>query len=135
MTQASLAALLGQLVRYGVVGVLNNLLGYLIYVAVTWLWLEPKLAITLMYPVGALTGYFGHARYAFQYDGRVSHGLLRYTISHLLGYGADVGMLYVFADRLGYPHQIVQAAAIFVVGGLLFVLFRYFVFPGRKQPT
>jgi putative flippase GtrA len=133
MMQACPDATLGQLVRYGVVGLLNNLLGYLIYVAVTWLWIEPKLAVTLMYPVGALIGYLGHARYAFQYNGRVSDGLLRYTIANLIGYCADVGMLYVLADRLGYPHQLVQAAAIFVVAGLLFVLFRYFVFPRAKQ--
>lgn len=133
MTRAGLVATLGQLARYGVVGVLNNFLGYLIYVVVTWLWLEPKLAVTLMYPVGALTGYFGHARYAFQYNGRVSHGLLRYSIAHLIGYGANIGILYVLVDWLGYPHQLIQALAIVVVGGLLFILFRYFVFPKIKR--
>lgn len=121
-----------QVVRYGVVGVLNNLLGYLIYLVVTWLWLEPKLAITLLYPVGAFTAYFGHAKYSFSYRGRTTHGLLRYIIAHLIGYGVNVLLLYVFSDRLHFPHQAVQAVAVFVVAGVLFLLFRFFVFSSPK---
>lgn len=123
MGNGALTAMLGQVVRYGVVGVLNNLLGYLIYLLVTWFWLDPKVAVT---------AYFGHARYSFSYNGCTSHGMVRYTIAHLIGYGANIGMLYIFWDRLGCPHQLVQAVAIVVVAGVLFLLFRYFVFPQRK---
>lgn len=123
--------MLGQVFRYGVVGVLNNLLGYLIYLVVTWFWLDPKIAVTVMYPIGAVTAYFGHARYSFAYSGRTSHGIVRYVIAHLIGYGANIGMLYLFSDRLGYPHQLVQAVAIVAVAGILYMLFRCFVFPRR----
>lgn len=128
-------AVLTQVARYGVVGVLNNLLGYLIYLLVTWLWLDPKVAVTLLYPVGALTAYFGHAKYSFAYSGATSHGVFRYVIAHLVGYSVNVLMLYVLADRLQFPHQIIQALAIVVVAGVLFLLFRYFVFPNRSPAT
>lgn len=134
MTKGEFAAMLTQVVRYGVVGVLNNLLGYLIYLVVTWLWLDPKVAVTLMYPIGAVTAYFGHARYSFAYSGRTSPSIARYAIAHLIGYGANIGMLYLLSDRLGYPHQLVQAVAIVAVAGILYLLFRYFVFPNRSQP-
>jgi putative flippase GtrA len=135
MTKDTFAATLGQVVRYGVVGVLNNLLGYLIYLLVTWFWLDPKVAITLMYPIGAATAYFGHAKYSFTYNGRTSHGIVRYVLAHFIGYSVNIAMLYVFSDRLMYPHQLVQAVAIFVVAGILYLLFRYFVFPNRPQPS
>lgn len=122
-----------QLVRYGVVGVANNLAGYFIYLGVTWLGVDPKLAVTLMYPVGALIGYFSHARYSFSYRGDRASGLFRYVIAHVIGYGANIYLLYIFSDRMGFPHQLVQAMAIFIVAGLLFVLFRYFVFPARSS--
>ena len=121
-----------QVVRFGLVGVLNNLLGYLIYLVVTWFWLEPKLAVTLLYPVGALTAYLGHAKYAFAYQGAHSHGLLRYIVAQLFGYTVNVLLLFIFVDRLHFPHQAVQAAAIFIVGGLLYLLFRFWVF--RTNP-
>ena len=134
MTKHGHAAMLGQMIRYGVVGVLNNLLGYVIYLVITWLWLDPKLAVTLMYPIGALTAYFGHARYTFAYSGRTSSGVVRYVIAHLIGYSVNICMLYLFADRLGYPHQLVQGVAIVAVAGILLLLFRYFVFPTHSQP-
>jgi putative flippase GtrA len=132
---SSFTAMLGQVMRYGVVGVLNNLLGYLIYLLITWLWLDPKVAVSLMYPIGAVTAYFGHARYSFAYSGSPSHGIMRYAVAHVIGYGANIGMIYVLSDLLGYPHQLVQAAAIFVVAGILYLLFRYFVFPQRPMPS
>jgi putative flippase GtrA len=135
MTKGTTTAMLGQVVRYGVVGVLNNFLGYLIYLLITWLWLDPKVAVTLMYPIGAVTAYFGHARYSFGYSGRTSHGIVRYAIAHLIGYGANVGMLYLFSDQMGYPHQLVQAVAIVAVAGILYLLFHYFVFPNRPRSS
>lgn len=121
------------LARYGVVGVLNNLLGYLIYILVTLLWLDAKVAVTLMYPIGAVTAYFGHARYSFAYSGRTSFSVARYAIAHMIGYGVNISLLYLLSDLLGYPHQLVQAAAIISVGGILYLLFRHFVFPNYPQ--
>lgn len=124
-------ATLRQVIRYGVVGVINNAWGYLIYLLVTWFWLEPKLAITLLYPIGAATAYFGHARYSFSFRGKTSSGIWRFVLAQLIGYGVNVVMLYIFNDLLGFPHQLVQAASIFVVAGVLFLLLRYFVFQKR----
>jgi putative flippase GtrA len=118
-----------QITRYGVVGVLHNLLGYLIYLLVTWLWLDPKIVVTLMYPIGAVTAYFGHARYSFSYSGPTLHGIVRYVVAHLICYGVNIGMLCLFSDLWGYSHQLVQAVAFVAVAAILFFLFRYFVFP------
>ncbi|NOT12363.1 MAG: GtrA family protein [Methylococcaceae bacterium] len=121
-----------QIIRYGVVGVLNNLLGYGIYLLVTYFWLDPKIAISILYPIGATTAYFGHSKYSFSYQGKHTHALARYIITHLIGYGVNVLMLYLLWEKLKFPHQLVQAAAIVVVSGVLFLLFRYFVFPHSK---
>ena len=135
MAKRNLVATLRQVIRYGVVGVLNNFLGYLIYILITWAWLDPKLAVTLMYPIGALTAYFGHEKYSFAYNGSKSQGVFRYTVAHLIGYCVNVAMLFVFYEWLGYPHQIVQGIAIVVVAGVLFLLFRYYVFRQSFEQT
>ena len=122
-----------KLIRYGVVGLLTNLAGYAIYLLLTWSWLEPKVAVTVLYPVGVIAGYFGHARYSFAYQGRMASGMARYLAAHAIGYGANIALLHVFTDRMGFPHQAVQAVAIFAVAGLLFLLFRFMVF-ARAQP-
>ena len=127
--------LLRQVIRYGVVGVLNNLLGYVIYLLITFFWLDPMVAISLLYPIGATTAYFGHSKYAFAYQGKHTHALARYIIAHLIGYSVDVFIMYLLWEKLKFPHQAVQAFAIVAVGGILFLLFKYFVFPHSKIVT
>ena len=126
-----LTQMIAEMRKYGVVGIINNLLGYLIYLLLTWFWIDPKMVVTFMYPIGVVTAYYGHARYSFSYNGTHLRGIARYLIVHLIGYATNVGMLYLFWNRLGYPHQLVQAVAIFVVAFILFFLCRYFVFPKR----
>jgi putative flippase GtrA len=119
---------LGQIIRYGIVGVLNNLLGYFIYLLVTYFWLDPKVAITLLYPVGATTAYFGHSKYSFSRQRTKKNAPWRYIAAHLICYSVNYLMLYILWERFNFPHQAVQAGAIFVCAGILFILFKYFVF-------
>jgi len=123
---------LRQAIRYGFVGVLSNLLGYLVYLLITFLGIDPKIAISILYPVGATAAYFGHSKYAFSYRGRHGATLLRYAAAHFVGYGVNFAMLYILTDMLKLPHQAVQALAIFVVAGVLFLMFKYFVFPDSE---
>lgn len=117
------------LVRYGLVGLFSNACGYGLYVLVTWAGVPPLVAMSLLYSVGALIGFIGNRKWAFSYEGKALPSLVRYWITHCIGFGLNFSMLYVFADTLGYPHQLVQAVAVFVVAGFLFVMFRFFVFP------
>jgi len=121
---------LHQVIRYGVVGVLNNLFGYLIYLLVTFIWLDPKVAITIFYPLGAITAYFGHSKYSFaRHVGNRVNTTIRFSLAYFVGYGVNFLMLLILADKLKYPHQLVQVVAIFVVAGFLFLMLKYFVFP------
>lgn len=122
-------ALIGRLVRYGLVGVVINVAGYLMYLLITWLGLGPKTTMSLLYGTGIALGYNGNRRFAFSYEGNYSASLVRYLFAHLCGYGLNFGLLHVFVDHLGYPHQIVQAIAIGIVAAFLFLSLNTFVFP------
>lgn len=120
-----------QILRYVTVGVASNLLGYLIYLLLTWLWLDPKVAVSMLYPFGAITAYFGHAKYSFSHEGRHMKSMPRYILTHMIGYLANISILYIFVDKLLFPHQLVQMVAVVIVAGILFFLFRYFVFSNQ----
>lgn len=127
--------ILVRLMRYGLVGIVLNVSGYLLYLMVTTLGFGPKTTMTIFYALGVTLGYFGHRRFAFGYSGshRASIG---YGIAHLCGYALNFALLHVFVDRIGFPHQIVQAAAIVLVAGFLFLSFNTFVFPqGDRQAS
>jgi len=123
----------GQLVRYGLVGIASNISGYLVYLLITYWGVEPKEAMTLLYIVGAAVGYLGNRQWTFTHKGSVLASSFRYFVTHLFGYLINFLILLMFVDRIGYPHQLVQAVAILVVAGYLFLMFKFFVFQRSKS--
>lgn len=124
-----------RLVRYAVVGIATNLAGYAVYLLVTWAGVEPKIAMTCLYAVGAAVSFVGNRNWTFGHRGSITAGAVRFAIAHLLGYLLNLSLLVIFVDRLGLPHQLVQGVAILVVALFLFVLFRAFVFPAGRRPA
>lgn len=123
---------LAQLVRYGLVGVVTNLSGYLIFVLVTSLGMEPKLAMTLLYLAGVGVGFWGSRSWTFRDRGSLLGSGLKYLGAHALGYLLNLTILLVFVDHFNYSSRLVQFIAVFVVAGFLFATFKYFVF---MQPS
>ena len=124
-----------QLTRYGIVGVSYNLAGYLLYLLITWLGVDPKVVVGVLYPIGVLISFFANKEWSFSYSGSLGSGMVRFGIAHFFGYFLNLGMLYLFVDIHGYPHELVQIAAIFTVALYLFLAFRYFVFPQRPRAS
>jgi putative flippase GtrA len=122
-----------QLIRYGLVGVVSNITIYVVYLLVTFLGVEPKTTMTLVYITGAIIGFAGNRKWTFAHRGNSTNAALRYVLAHLLGYLINLLILVTFVDRLGYAHQWVQAAAIIFVAGFLFIAFKYFVFREGKK--
>lgn len=118
-----------QLIRYGLVGVSSNFAVYCVYLLITYYGIEPKIAMTMMYIIGALFGFVGHRRWSFAHNGDYKSAALRFVMAHLFGYLLNFMILFTFVDRLGYAHQWIQAAAIIIVAGVLFLAYKYFVFP------
>ena len=117
-----------QLIRYGLVGVASNAAIYLVYLLLTYLGMEAKSAMTLVYLIGASIGFVGNRKWTFAHRGDSRSAALRYVLAHVFGYMLNFLILYTFVDRFGYAHQWVQAAAIIIVAAFLFVIFKYFVF-------
>ena len=128
----SMKASLGQLVRYGIVGVLSNAIGFLLYLAMTAAGMEPKLAMTLLYAIGVAQTFYFNKRWSFRYGETQRPAFVRYCVSYALGYVINLIALWVLVDNLGYPHQIVQGALVLSLAVLLFVLQKFWVF--RTKP-
>lgn len=119
---------LGQLFRYGIVGVLSNAVGYLLYIGITAAGMEHKLAMTLLYVVGVAQTFIFNKRWSFKHRGTHWPALVRYGASYALGYLINLLALLVLVDQLGYPHQIVQGVMILSLAVLLFLLQKFWVF-------
>ena len=116
------------LLRYGLVGVLTNVVIFSGYLALTFFGVEPKIAMTLTYSIGAFIGFLGNRKWTFTHDGNVKSAAFRFVIAHACGYLLNYLILSTFVDKLAYPHQWVQAASIMLVAAFLFVVFKFWVF-------
>lgn len=125
--------LVGTLYKFAVVGVLSNAAGFALYCLVTWLSMPPLFAMTILYGIGVLIGYIGNFNWTFRSNRKSPQQVTKYIAAQLGGYGIDFVLLFWFAQRMGYPHQIVQAAAVVIVAIYLFVALRFFVFPETKD--
>ena len=121
-----------QLLRYGLVGITTNLFGYLLFCLITYVGVKPKIAMTVLYITGATIGFLGHRNWTFSHTGNWRLASTRYIVAHCLGYLINLLLLYGLVDRLGYSYRLAQAAAICIVAGFLFLVFKLFVFPKSK---
>lgn len=129
---------LDQLVRYGIVGLSLNGAAYLLYLFLTVpMGFDPRVIVSILYPFSVMVSYALNRSWTFNDSGRIGRSFARFIIAHVGGYLLNLALLIVFWQRLGFSHQIVQAAAIFVVAAYLFVLMRHFVFTvsSSKKPT
>ena len=122
-----------QFPKFIVVGIVSNLTGYLLYLLVTSLGAGPKPAMTVLYVIGTAAGFLANRKWTFSHSGPVSPAMVRYAAAYALGYLLNLSILIVFVDRMGWPHQLVQACAIGIVAGFLFLLMGWLVFPDRSE--
>jgi putative flippase GtrA len=117
-----------QLLSYGLIGIFSNLTAYLVYLLVTYSGGTPKLTMSVLYVATALVSYIANRKLTFAHKGSVITSGTRFFIAHCFGYLINLALLFFMVDRLGYPHQLVQIFAVFVVAAFLFVTFKFFVF-------
>ena len=120
-----------QLIRYVIVGVASNALIYAIYLVVTSVGAEPKVAMSALYLWGVVQTFFLNKKWTFRSAGHTRTALFRYLTVYAIGYAVNLMALTVLVDHVGLPHQLVQGVMILVIAGILFLAQRYWVF----QPT
>lgn len=122
-----------QFLRYGIVGLVSNGLGYVIFLGLTNIGIGPKLAMTLLYLTSTALSYWGNWRWTFASNGSFFKTSYRFLLVYLGGYLLNFAILYSFVDIYHYAFQWVQAISIFIVSLFLFTALRIFVF-GATNP-
>lgn len=121
-----------QLIRFGIVGVISNMVGYVFYLLITYAGVEPKLTVSLLYPIGTYLSFAGNKKWTFNSNGGAAQAGVKHIFVYALGYVLNLGILAYFVDYLGFAHQLVQLVAIFVVALFLFIAMKFFVFANKS---
>lgn len=119
--------------RFALIGVASNLVLFLAYLALTRLGVDPKSAMSVLFVVGTLQTYLLNRAWTFAYQGAVRRSLARYVSAYGFAYTFNLVGLLVLVDHLGLRHAPVQAGMVLVVGAMLFVLQRCWVFADHSS--
>ena len=123
-----------QLLHYATIGLLLNATLYGAYLLLTLTWLDSVSAMTVVYGSGVLLGFVLNRKITFNHHGGQHAALLRYLVCYAIGYIIDLSALWLFAGKLGLPHQVVQGGVTIALAVILFAFQKYWVFPSRRPP-
>lgn len=114
--------------KYGTIGMVINVVGYCIYLLLTYLGTSPKIAFSVLYVTGTVISFASNRSITFSHSDSIAGSGLRFLIAYSFGYLINLLLILFFVDTLGFPHQYVQLAAIIVVASYLFIALKFFVF-------
>lgn len=114
--------------RFIIVGLVSNIVLYLIYLLITALGVRYKIAMTMLYVIGTLQTFVFNARWTFKHTGHNKASLIKYVVAYGACYLINISALIVFVDRIGLPHQVVQGVMILTITVVMFLLQKFWVF-------
>lgn len=119
----------GQIGRYGVVGLALNGALYLFYLALTeGLGMAPVAASSLAFVVGVPLSLTLHRRITFRVPEISNARKAGFVGVYVFAYVAQIGTLAGLYHGLGLPHPLAQAAAIVAAAMFLFVVQKVAIF-------
>ncbi|NND17779.1 MAG: GtrA family protein [Silicimonas sp.] len=102
----------GQLGRFGVVGLALNAALYLFYLALTAMGIAPVVASTIAFIVGVPLSLTAHRRITFRVGEISKARKAGFAALYLAAYVTQIGVLSGLHYGLGVPHPLAQAVAI-----------------------
>jgi putative flippase GtrA len=122
-----------QFLRYSLVGIVSNAMGYSSYLIVTSIGVGSVKGMTIVYVCACLASFAGNKQWTFGDATRTRKLFPRYVAIQIFAYATNLFLLLLLHKRLGFPHQWVQLLAIAVVATELFILSKYYVFRGAQN--
>ena len=120
-------------IKFSTVGIVHNLISYLIYLLITYYGGEPKMTVTILTIITAFIVYFINKNYVFRVKKRDRKYIIHFLMTYFSFYLINIGTLIIFVDNLGHPHQIVLLISMIICSGFSFIIQKIFIFSKVNQ--
>jgi len=117
-------AKLGEVMRFGIVGIIATVLQYLVYL-LSLQWLNPSIAITTGYIVSFLFNFYASTHFTFRVKANAKHGV-GFALSHVVNYLLQMATLNLFI-WLGVSKQLAPIPMFCICVPVNFLLVRFFL--------
>lgn len=127
------ARLNSSLVKFAVVGVINNVIGYGTFVLLSLAGMQAIGAMTVSYSLGMIISFAGNRKWTFGHQGKVAPALMRFLGVNALAYSLNFVILTLFVVVWHFPQIPVQLFAVGLVAIVTFMLMRLWAFHDNSQ--
>jgi putative flippase GtrA len=118
-----------QATRYLIVGVLNNVFYYSVFVfCVYYLELHYTISVFVAYPLSILTGYCFNTKFSFSIKNFDLYTFLKYTIIYVISFSINLLILSILIDSFGFESAIAQLFGTVVVAVFNFICLKFLVY-------
>ena len=125
--QGGFLGLASQVVSFGIIGVINNVALYGVYLLLTFLGLNVLLAMTLVFCGGVLLSWLLNGRFTFKRR-LTSINAKRMGVAYVVAYVANALLLGVSHYVFSLPHEVIQGVIMVLLAVGLFFAQRHWVF-------
>jgi len=123
-----MSAIQAQYIKFMTVGIISNVVLYLLYILITSQSVGHKGAMTIVYILGVVQTYLFNKRWTFNHKSSNSYTSLKYLSVYGAGYLLNLLILIIFVDTFFLSHIVVQGFAIIVVAIFSFFSQKKWVF-------
>ena len=125
--------MIAQFIKFGIVGLSNTLIAYLVYAVCIYIGLHYLLANVIAFAVSVLNAYYWSDRYVFKKGAGESRNAIKTLLKTYVAYGstglflASV-LLWLYVDLLHISEYIAQLLVLVVTIPLNFIINKYWSF-------
>ena len=126
-----------QFIVYASNGLILNLIGYLLYLALTESGFSPFISVSITYPMGILLSYHLHSRYTFknEKERKDFKSIFKYTFIYVTGYFLNIIVLVFLHKIILLSHEFAQIIAIAIASIYFFMANKFWVFKRKYLTT
>jgi putative flippase GtrA len=134
VTRRVVPTVFGQIVKFGVVGIVATLVHTVCFVSfVDFVGLSAIAANFASFAVAFAVSFMDHFKWTFRDPSRSSvptlrPALFKFALTALIGLGLNTAIAYGIVDHLGLSHYVAAGLMLSVVPGMIFVLSRRWAF-------
>jgi putative flippase GtrA len=118
-------------VRYGTVGLISNLLGYLFFLVLLSAKLPAVLSTGVTYVTLVGASYLANRRWTFRSDSSHARDVPRFLLAHAVGFIASILAMHVLSA--GFHPAIAQLVVISVAAAMIYTVLELVSFGRRRQ--
>lgn len=124
--------ILAEAIRFGLVGIKNNVVYYLLFVVVSLAGAGPKLAVTIIYIFGIIYTFWFNKGFVFRDLHPSGSQFARYIFVYFVGWALNLVLLDITIAQAGVNRYLAQALLIFPLAGLTFLALKLYVFRAQR---